>query len=410
MLSSRGIVLAVGACAAAVSGLVYGVEEFVLVAVAAGVLLALGAFWVRRRDRAMRGALRVVTTVPVPEVSAGTPTFVDMTVTNTARRRIPPVSVEDPGERWTVSHPGLRDLRRADPPRTGLQDRIQGREQRGAARRVLRRVVRLADLAPDAGITLRVPVPTARRGLLALGRVGLWCEDPFRLFARRVAVSPPAHVTVYPVPDVSVGHRPRNDGVDRHDTAYRTVGSMQRGSGAVPASATLAGDELSGLRRYIPGDRLTRLHWQALARSGELMVREFVEAEPDTVVLLVDLRPSSHSGDSIERTVARTAGLGALALQRGQTVELCTSTGDRVSVAPNAAGHHTLLRALAMLGPANAPASVALRWGDRPTEGAVWAAGRLETKTVVLVTTAEGETGRALPDAIRHRAETVLVP
>jgi uncharacterized protein (DUF58 family) len=409
VLSSRGLVLAAGASASALSGLLYGVEEFVLLPVAAAVLLVLGAIWVRWRDHTMRGALRVVMTVPVPEVSAGTPTFVDMTVTNTARRRIPPLAVEDPGEHWTVSHPGLRDLRRTDTTRAGHDGGIRGRAGRAATRRVLRRVVRLADLGPDAGVTLRVPVPTARRGLLALGHIGLWCEDPFRLFARRVAVAPPAHVTVYPVPEMSVGHHPRDERVDHPNSAYRTVGSLQRGSGAVPASATLAGDELSGLRRYIPGDRLTRLHWQALARTGELMVREFVEAEPDTVVLLVDLRPSAHSGDSIERTVASAAGLGVLALQRGQCVELCTSTGDRVSVTPNVAGHHTLLRALAMLGPANAPASVALRWGDKPTEGAVWAAAHLETKTVVLVTTAEGETARALPDAIRHRAETVLV-
>ena len=409
MLSSRGLVLAAGGGASALAGLVYGVEEFVLLSVAAAVLLVLGAAWVRWRDRAMRGALRVVVDVPVPEVSAGTPAVVDMTVTNAARRRLPPIAIEDPGDHWAVSHPGLRDHRRDTAPRTVPDGSVRGRERRIAARRVLSRVVRLADLGPDAGVTLRIPVPTATRGLLALGHVGLWCEDPFRLFARRVVTSPPAHVVVYPVPDLSVGHPRRDDRIDRHDEANRSAARFQRGSGGVPTSATLAGDELSGLRRYVPGDRLTRLHWQALARSDELMVREFVEAEPDAIALLVDLRPGSHSGDSIERTVARAAGLGVLALQRGQSVELCTSTGDRVSVAPNASGHHTLLRALAMLGPAHAPASVALRWSDQPAGGAVWAAGRLDTKTVVLVTTAAGESGRALPDAIRHRAETVLV-
>ena len=45
-----------------------------------------------------------------------------------------------------------------------------------------------------------MPVPTDARGLLTLDDLGLWCEDPFGLVARRITVAPPAHVVVYPVP------------------------------------------------------------------------------------------------------------------------------------------------------------------------------------------------------------------
>ncbi len=140
------------------------------------------------------------------------------------------------------------------------------------------------------------------------------------------------------------------------------------------------------------------------------MVREFLEPQAGSLSLLVDLRPSAHSADSIEKTIAHAAGLGTQALQRGVTVELCTSTGDRMVIAPNAAGGQNLLRALALLGPASAPPAVVRRWGDRPTGGAVWATGSVRGADVVLVTTATGAAQRTLPESIRRQAETVLVP
>ena len=88
MLSTRGAILAVGAAGAALAGLAYGVEEFVLMAIAVAVLLALAKLW-------------------VAEVTAGHSAVVVLTVTNLSRRRRPPVVVEDPDGKWSVSYPGL---------------------------------------------------------------------------------------------------------------------------------------------------------------------------------------------------------------------------------------------------------------------------------------------------------------
>jgi hypothetical protein len=98
------------------------------------------------------------------------------------------------------------------------------------------------------------------------------------------------------------------------------------------------------------------------------------------------------------------------ALQRGLTVELCTSTGDRMVIPPNTTGRQTMLRALALLGAASAPPAVVRRWGNRPTGGAVWATGSVLGDDVILVTTETGAGEGTLPDAIRRQAETVLVP
>jgi uncharacterized protein (DUF58 family) len=427
VLSTRGVVLAVGAGLSAFTGLVFGVEEFVFLALSVAVLLVLGVVSVWYRQHVSRGTLRLVMSVPQAEVTAGQSAEVVLVVTNRGGRRLPPLLVEDPRFHWSVSYPGLAQSSVAGARTAGahgptVRAPTQGFSalgqrspssgwlgnpgprpdwrQRARDRRTVSGAGRLPDIGPGAEDTFSIRVPTATRGLLTLSELGLWCEDPFGLLARRITVAPPAHVVVYPVPAEVRSH-------GRPTGAH--IGGRQR----APTSGTtnaLSGDELSGLRPYAPGDRLTRLHWPSLARTGELVVREFLEPQAGSLALLVDLRPTAHSGDSIERTISRAAGFGLAALERGVTVELCTSTGERVVITPNASGRQTMLRALALLGTASAPPAVVRRWGNRPTGGAVWATGSALGDDVVLVTTAGGAAEPTLPDAIRRQAETVLVP
>ena len=434
MLTHRGVVLAAGSVILTVAGLAYGVEEFVMVAASVAVLLALGAVSVRLRRRATRHWLRVVANTPQVDLSPGQLAVVELTVTNTGGRHLPPVVVGDPRRCWTVSHPGLSGSALAtrrtwgtgrDPagaglggparhvggpdstevtadPAGGLASGLAGprrrrtRRQRAGDRRALTGGRVLPPLAPGASAMVPFPVPATTRGLLTLSGVGVWCQDPFGLFARQVTTAPVAHVIVFPAP-AAVARTPPDPGPrpGRHPDAGR----------AVPTNA-LAGDELNGLRPYAPGDRLSRLHWPSLARSGEIMVRDFVAPESGSLSLLVDLRPASHAGDSIEHAVAEAAGLGVRALDDGVTVVLCTSTGESMVIAPGTAARPTLLRALALLGPAGAPPAVARRWGDRPTGGAVWATAGDD---IVLVTTPAGAATQALPESVRRQADTVLV-
>jgi len=248
-------------------------------------------------------------------------------------------------------------------------------------------------------VVVAVPVPTQARGLLTLEPFGLWCEDPFRLFATEVSSTPAAHVLVCPTPVLS------NAGV-------RTSSG---GQGARPPDASeyaepdgmQGGYEFRSLRPYVPGDRMTRLHWPAFARSGELAVRDFVEPVSGCVSLLVDLRPSAHGDGSIEVVISRAAGLGVTALRGGELVELCTSAGDRVEILPGAQSQQNLLRALAVLGPVSAPLAVALRLSGTTTN-AVWAPANSDVSDVVLVTTRAG-LDSALPRKLATRAETVVV-
>jgi uncharacterized protein (DUF58 family) len=260
--------------------------------------------------------------------------------------------------------------------------------------------VPLPALHRATGTTVRIPVPTAMRGVVTLHPVGVWCEDPFRLFALRAAIGPSAHMIVCPVPDLTQATQlPAQTVVAGRPSDARP--------GASP-SPSVAGDDLSSLRPYVPGDRLTRLHWPALARTGDLLVRDFTAPEAGRLALLVDLRPAAHGATSFEAAIGRVAALGARALADGVAVELFTSAGERLEVPAGITGRQALMRALALLGPTNPPTTSALRWTGRTYGSAVWAAAGVGEEGMVLVTTDAGAAS-ALPDVLQRRASVQVV-
>ncbi|HTT85863.1 MAG TPA: DUF58 domain-containing protein [Acidimicrobiales bacterium] len=396
MVSVRGLILSAGAGVLAVVGLGFGVEEFVMVAIALGVVLFLGAASVSWRARTARRALVVEIRVPASEVSIGQPTTLELRVTNSGRRTVPAVRFEAPGRHWTVSHPGLRARPSASPP-APLKAQTNPVT---ALSHALAWSLPVADLRPGSSADVDIPVPTAVRGVVTLHPLGVWCEDPFRLFGLRTTTTPSAQVIVCPVPDLAPATAVPGGGPP--------AGRPTEARPWTIPSPTVAGDDLSSLRPYVPGDRLTRLHWPVLARTGELVVRDFTAPEATRLALLVDLRPTAHRSSSFEAAIAKVAALGTLALGDGVAVELCTSAGDRLEIPPGADGRHALVRALALLGPTNPPTSSALRWTGRSSGSAIWAAAGVDEQRMVLVTTDTGASS-ALPDVLRHRAVVEVV-
>jgi uncharacterized protein (DUF58 family) len=396
VVSVRGLVVSAGAGLLVVVGFAFDVEEFVMVALAAAVLLALGAVSVSWRARVTRRGVRMELRVPAMEVAVGQRAVIELHVHNTGRRTVPPVRVEAPARSWTVSYPGLGARRTAAPVT------LPGPEGNPfvSAARALSTSLPMAELRPGADTVVSIRVPTGRRGVLTLHAIELWCEDPFRLFAVRAAQSPTAHVMVYPVPDPAQERLPA-----RTFAAGRPSDARP---GAVP-SPSVAGDDLSSLRPYVAGDRLARLHWPALARTGELVVRDFTSPDSGRLALLVDLRPTAYEASSFESAIARVAALGSRALADGVAVELYTSAGERLEIPPGAVGRLALLRALALLGPTNPPTSSALRWTGRTQGSAVWAAPGAGDEGMVLVTSDAGA-ATALPEVLRRRASVVVVP
>jgi uncharacterized protein (DUF58 family) len=403
MLTSRGLVTSVLGGGLAIAGAAYGVEEFVLFAAAVLTLFVSGAVVIAWRVLASK-RLEVRVAVPVAEVLVGQRASAELRLSNRGTSPTPPLRCEDPDRKWSLSFPGLRAREagtlthepgkwNGNPPRRAVTSAL------GAEHKLLGDPPQLPGLGRGAGGVLKVDVPTARRGLLTLESLSLWVEDPFRLIAWRVAETQSAHVLVCPRPEPWAGALRKSAG---GDGTLVPDASEQAEAGGVQG-----GYEFRAIRPYIPGDRMTRLHWPAFARSGELAVRDFVEPVSGCVCLLVDLRPSSHREGSIEAVLSRAAAIGSHALECGELVELCTNAGDRLEIAPGTQARQNLLRALAVLGPVSAPMAAAVRWRGT-SDGAVWAPSSNDSSEVVLLTTSRGADS-ALPERLATRAETLVV-
>lgn len=358
MLTGRGLSLVASSLLLVLVGLACGVEEFLLLAVAAGALLVWGALSLCWQVPSARRALRLEIDRPVRDLFVDGGGTVGLLVANVGGRPLAALWL-DGGRDWRVTFPGLagtaRDLGpRPEGPRARRRRRLRQAVGLGPD---LARALGVGVLAGHGLVRLPVDVPSSSRGLWSLAPVTLWCTDPLRLVAWRVARTDPVHVVVVPRP-APPGGPPGSD-----------PGSRPDHHAAAPASASGGGDEFAGLRPYVPGDRLTRLHWPALARTDELMSRSFVEVH--RLQIVVDTRPWE-----IESSVSHAAGIGIAALEAGTPVELRTSGGDELVVSPGPMGRSALLRALALVAPVGArdgtrslrpaPVAVAPGGGWRP--------------------------------------------
>jgi hypothetical protein len=84
-----------------------------------------------------------------------------------------------------------------------------------------------------------------------------------------------------------------------------------------------------GLREYVPGDDLRRLHWATSARTGTLMIREDADpALPHLAVVLDDNALAYDDPHDFEDAVEVAASLVSAAVESGHPVRLLTSSGS----------------------------------------------------------------------------------
>src|SRR5438105_13844791 len=96
--------------------------------------------------------------------------------------------------------------------------------------------------------------------------------------------------------------------------------SREARMGSMQASRVPVGIDFFALREYEMGDDLRRVHWRSTARTGELMLRQDEMPWESRATILLDNRPSTHSGDSFERAVEAAASIATAMCQgRRQT-------------------------------------------------------------------------------------------
>ncbi|CAA9584221.1 MAG: FIG002343: hypothetical protein [uncultured Thermomicrobiales bacterium] len=191
-----------------------------------------------------------------------------------------------------------------------------------------------------------------RRGRFILGPLSLHGGDPFGLFPRQKLLPGGHEVLVYP--------------------ATVDVSSFVLPVGELPGGANTQGRTLqvtpnaAGVREYLAGDSFNRISWNATARTGKLMVKEF-ELDPTAdvwVILDMDARPHVAGlvadteyddplarmllNSSEEYAVTAAASLARHFLNQNRTVGLM-ATGQHREVIPTDRGARQLLKILEAL-------------------------------------------------------------
>jgi uncharacterized protein (DUF58 family) len=370
-LTGRGVIALGAAPVCTVVGLVLGAEEIVLLAIASAAFLLVGYIQCASRLVRARDGWRIDVRLDGTDIQRGQASLLTLVVTAAGRAATVPVRVEDPTLRWEDVTGGAAPSAqpRAPLPSASLTVPLHGSATAGP-------------------VALRFGTPTEQRGVFQLRGSRLWCFDGLALFAGLVTTGPSATITVLPVPapvDLA-SHLLQGDSGDEQVELLNPRAPRRRHN---------MGD-FAGLRAYVPGDRLRLLYWPALARSGDLLVRDFDDTGERRLRLLADIR--THLGvRGAEAVLATAAGAGLAALRAGTIVEFSTTGGDAVAVGPGPHGDLALLRAIAAVAVEPLPHEHRHRT-HRPHA----VAGRVESfaRADLVVTTAGG--ANSLPAALRH--------
>lgn len=197
-------------------------------------------------------------------------------------REITPVRV-------MVGEPSIAELVAANPTRTPM------------------RRVRVEELLADRTIPLNVPglrpggehrtlysLPTDARGVLTVGPAVVTRADPAGLLRRAVAHTTVQQVWVHPrwglVRPLPLGFAKDLEG---------------------PTSETSpAGDvAFHAIRPYVIGDDPRHVHWMSTARTGQPMVRHYVDNRRPNLAVLLDGDAAAYHGDEFETGVEVAASL-----------------------------------------------------------------------------------------------------
>ncbi|HLF41210.1 MAG TPA: DUF58 domain-containing protein, partial [Acidimicrobiia bacterium] len=156
-------------------------------------------------------------------------------------------------------------------------------------------------------------LPTGRRGIYTVGPLTVSVTDPFGMAESTVTAAGTDRFVVYP----------------RVEEVLPLPGSSNREArmGSFQASRVPVGLDFFGLREYEVGDDLRRVHWRSTARTGELMLRQDEMPWESRSTILLDTRPSTHTGDSFEKAVEIAASLATAMCKCRRQLRFMTTAG-----------------------------------------------------------------------------------
>ncbi len=297
MPTRTGWLVLLGGVVFLIAGRLFGTIEFLVVGTVGIAAVAIAV--VLRRARPSR--LAIARQLTPPRVPAGKAARVDLEVINHAPYRSPLLRLHD-----SVS--GTRGVHLSLAPLAG-----KGGTCHGAYR-----------------------LPTTRRGVLELGPIRIDDVDALGLARRthrvdtrvRLVVHPP----IEPVPPIRV---PAGDDPLLGQELKQSLG--------------LSDEEFDGLRDYVPGDDLRKIHWPSSARADELQVRQFRPPRHGRLSVVIDTRPPSDDAFALDVTTSIAGSIAAAVLDAGDATRVETTDGRMTPLVTGRTQLDPVLEFLALL-------------------------------------------------------------
>jgi uncharacterized protein (DUF58 family) len=166
--------------------------------------------------------------------------------------------------------------------------------------------------------------PALRRGMYSFGRTECVTEDVFGLFEHGGTLELPQTIAVMPqivpIREWQQSHHMMK-GTNHHSTTTRAVRETT---------------QINGVREYIYGDRLSRIHWNATAKTGTWKSKEFERESLPKTYLVLDRQQKGYGADleQFELSVSVGASLFQYGASRGLALGLISTGANDVYFEP----------------------------------------------------------------------------
>lgn len=223
--------------------------------------------------------------------------------------------------------------------------RVEAAQSKGAAAAALLETpVYFPYLAKRSHVSQGVPITFARRGAYRQDAFRIVTRFPFGFLQKSRLVELRTEALVYP-------------SVEPTTEFLEILPGLQ---GVLESLAKGRGQDLYGLRDYVPTDSARHVHWKASARLGSLMVREFTREDDCRVLLVLDPHTSipataaglvrQEAAERFERAIELCAGIAWHFFERNALLQFRTA-GLETPLLPAEENVFAILRHLALAQP-----------------------------------------------------------
>lgn len=158
------------------------------------------------------------------------------------------------------------------------------------------------------------------RGVYQWNEITLQSGDPFGLVRRGISTKQTEEVVVYPrYQEIRYWKTLNERNMGMNQTIQRQAEDMT---------------SVMGIRDYVPGDKLSRIHWKASAKTQTLRTKEFEHQATNDFMFFLDRGRSSYGSKShlFEKAISLTASLVRFALKNHYSAGM-VSYGDQEQIA-----------------------------------------------------------------------------